>query len=103
MKIFFAWVLLVSSLASFAGTNYYNSARKAVAQQALEDGYIEKVSDFILVFGDEHDDLEHNHSWQKEFFHFYNTSYGYVVEVHSVGRKCFLKKIDFFQNDQDWD
>jgi hypothetical protein len=103
MKTILALSLMLISLTSFAGTKCYNTAFNAAANQAVIDGYIENVSEFVSAFGNEFDDYEHNGSWQREFFNFGNGSSFYIVEVHSVGTKCFVKKVEFAQDDQDWD
>lgn len=103
MKTIFAMSLMLLSLTSFAGTKCYKSAFNAAANQAMIDGYIEKVSEFVNAFGNEHNEYEHYGSWQKEFFYFGDGSAFYIVEVHSVGTKCFVKKVEFAQDDQDWD
>lgn len=95
---------MLLSFQSEAADRCFKDAKKAATQYALDEDYITKPQDFSLEFDSEESEvLEVRGTWQKELHTFYNTNMGITVSIDFARGKCFIKNVDWFQNDQDWD
>lgn len=104
MKILVILSLMAfSSLAMAFEDKCYNSAKKAAFNAVKDNEEVITLEDFGNKYGDESVDVIRHKGWQEEYWSFSNPSSIINVEIHALKGKCFVKKVDFSQNDQDWE
>ncbi len=104
MKTLLVFALTVMSLSALAQDKCYGPARAAAIKYAIANDYVATAAEFRYRFGDELSEISvHHGSWHKETHSFSDGSMGISVEVDYARGRCFVKKVDWFQDDQDWD
>jgi uncharacterized protein YpmB len=104
MKFFILLSLLTLSVSVLASEDKcYSFAKKAAFQEVKNDEEVVTMSDFENFYGDESVEVLLQNGWQKEYWSFSNGSSIVNVEIDAVKTRCFVKKVDFSQNDQDWE
>ncbi len=105
MKSLILLSLLLASTSAFSFEDKCYDVAKEVAFHAVKDDQeITDIEDFSNYYGDESVEVfKQKNGWQKEFWIFSNISSMIHVEIHAVTTNCHVKKVEFSQNDQDWE
>ncbi|AUN99492.1 hypothetical protein C0V70_15540 [Bacteriovorax stolpii] len=103
MKALILLTLIFSAHAMAADDKCFKAAKNAALEFVKSEGEITNMDEFNDVYDSEQVDVYLQSGWQKEYWSFYNHSAIVNVEVDSVKSKCFVKKVEVVQNDQDQD
>lgn len=101
MKSLIALAVVLMSTQSFAADKCFKAARQAAFNYALKEEIVTSLQEFNDILSSEEINVEDNGSWQKEYWSFYNYSLIINVEVDYAKNKCFVKNVDYSQNDED--
>lgn len=81
----------------------YDSAKKIAFYTVKDNEEVLTLEDFENKYREDSVEVIRHKSWQEEYWSFSSNSSIINVEIHSLKGKCFVKKVDFSQNDQDWE
>ena len=94
-------VFAFSSQAIAVQDKCYITAKDAAFKYAVSEEMVSTMDEFGMLFGNEHIELDINNGWQKEYWAFGDGSKFILITVDAVMSKCFVKKIEIAQDDQD--
>lgn len=94
-------LVLSTNVMAFEDKCYKAAENAAFSYAKADDAEIATLADFRDIYSSDFVEVSPENGWSREFWAFYNISAIINVEVHAVKGKCFVKKVDLSQNDQD--